>query len=537
MIRHKPKKGVSRMNQSLSRKTRVALAAVLCSSVGLAACGGKTGQEGATPGGEESQKPPREIKFLMIDGNLPYAKEYKADDKYNAELSKLSGYKTSWEFVDQNTYWQQLTVRFASGDLPDVVYTNSIDNSSHPNAVENGIFTELGPLIDKYGPNIKKNVPPEVWKTPAISKNGKIYGLPRLNAIYPSSRVVFVRQDWLDKLGLKQPVTVDDYLAYFEAVKKTDLNGNGEHDEIPFYVRENMVYSELFFGYFGAYPGLWRLRGDRMEPDIIQPQMLEAIKFWKMLYDKGYVNKDMFTTKSSDWVKNIQSGKAAMWLHDVQNYAGQWSKDFFVNQPGVKIGMLRGPVDKNGKTPLVPNYSPRNSLFVIPAKTKNPEDIIKYFDWAWSNPEASKFFSYGIKGVNYTEENGVIKYDPEAAVNTEKDAQSFFRAEINPTRDLRLSPEVLKFQKYGDEIVNGIKIASENGFPWEGLGMPTLKSMQTHPELADREGSLFFEMFAKAVTGKEDASTSFDNFVKEWKRRGGDEAIQEATDWYKASAK
>lgn len=536
------------MGHSPGKKWSTLLGVVLSASMVLSACsksndGGSS--QSASPNASGSpaptateKKPPREIKFLMIDANLPYAKEYKADDKYNAELSRLSGYKTTWEFIDQNTYWQQLTVRFASGDLPDVVYTNSIENASHPNAVENGVFTDLGPLIDKYGPNLKKNIPADVWKSPAVSKNGKIYGIPKLNPIYPSSRVVYVRQDWLDKLGMKQPVTVDDYLAFFEAVKKTDLNGNGEHDEIPFYVRENMVYSELFFGYFGAYQGLWRLRGDKMEPDIIQPQMKEAIKFWKTLYDKGYVNKDMFTTKSSDWVKNIQAGKAAMWLHDVQNFAGQWSPDYFVNQQGVKIGMLHGPVDKNGKTPLVPNFSPKQSVFVIPAKTKNPEDIIKYFDWAWSgDPEANKFFAYGIKGVNYTEENGVIKYDPQAPANTEKDAQSFFRFEINPKQDGRLTPDVLKFQKYGEETKKGLKIANENGFAWEGLNMPALKSMQNHPELEDRQGSLFFEMFAKVVTGKEDADAAFDNFVKEWKRRGGDQAIQEATEWYKSQPK
>jgi hypothetical protein len=40
------------------------------------------------------------------------------------------------------------------------------------------------------------------------------------------------------------------------------------------------------------------------------------------------------------------------------------------------------------------------------------------------------------------------------------------------------------------------------------------------------------DMFAKAITGKEPLDAAFDGFVKEWKRRGGDEAIKEATKWY-----
>jgi hypothetical protein len=66
--------------------------------------------------------------------------------------------------------------------------------------------------------------------------------------------------------------------------------------------------------------------------------------------------------------------------------------------------------------------------------------------------------------------------------------------------------------------------------------MPTLQSLKTNPELTvgTGAGTLFLDMFAKVITGKEDADSAFDKFVAEWKRRGGDAAIKEATDWYNA---
>lgn len=43
-----------------------------------------------------------------------------------------------------------------------------------------------------------------------------------------------VRTDWLEKLGIESPVTLEDWENYWHLVKTTDLNGNGTNDEIPF---------------------------------------------------------------------------------------------------------------------------------------------------------------------------------------------------------------------------------------------------------------------------------------------------------------
>ena len=42
-----------------------------------------------------------------------------------------------------------------------------------------------------------------------------------------------IRQDWLDKLGLKMPVTQEEFVDVLRAFKTQDPNGNGQADEIP----------------------------------------------------------------------------------------------------------------------------------------------------------------------------------------------------------------------------------------------------------------------------------------------------------------
>lgn len=45
---------------------------------------------------------------------------------------------------------------------------------------------------------------------------------------------LWVKQEWLDKLKLKEPATTEELYQYLKAVKETDLNGNGQADEIPY---------------------------------------------------------------------------------------------------------------------------------------------------------------------------------------------------------------------------------------------------------------------------------------------------------------
>ncbi|WP_409345269.1 hypothetical protein [Paenibacillus sp. MBLB4367] len=530
--------------KSINKKMMlVSLSTTLAAGTLLAACGGKdSGTTGASgsPSGSASTSPSaapvnKNINILLSNAGAKYPQEMKEDDKYIKELSKQSGYNLKFDFLNHPEYKQQLTVRFASGDLPDLIRTDSITDSAHPGAVEQGVFKELGPLIDKYGPNIKKKIPQQAWDSPSVSKDGKIYAIPAL-AQFMSNRVMYIRQDWLDKLGMKQPKTLDEWVKYFEAIKGKDLNGDGDpNNEYGFYVRENMIYGDVFFSEFGAHPGMWYNVNGTMTPGMIKPEMKEAIKFWKMMYDKGYVNPNLFTNKGADWVAGIKKGQAGSWKYDITSYPTTWTPSNFVNQSNVKIDVVGAPQGPKGGG-LETENSQINFVWVIPNKSKQAEEVIKFLNWAWSD-EAENFFSFGIKGTNYTEEAGKIKWDPKADVNNESGpagSSTFYQLIINPRGDGRMSSKLIDINPESEMLKKGVKIASENILKNDGLFMPSLQSLATKPELSIgfQAGNMFLDMFAKAVTGKEDVDKAFDTFVAEWKKRGGEAAMKEATNWY-----
>jgi ABC-type glycerol-3-phosphate transport system substrate-binding protein len=503
--------------------------------------GSSSSPAAASPTKEEAKQVPVTFTVISNDGGYAYSKTATKDDKYTKEMSKLfSDYikqptTIQYEFIPSADYSQQVTVRFASNDIPDVITSTSITDKAHPTAVENGIFLQLNDLIDKYGKNLKANIPDYIWQNPAVSKDGKIYGIPKL--ITPINPAAFVvRKDWLDKLGMKQPETLDEYLAFFEAVKNTDLNGNGQHDEVGYEVRGGFGFSNQFFYAFGVSPDGWHEVNGQFIPDIINPKMKDAIKFYKQLYDKGYINKDFVTVKDADWTKAITSDKVATWSHDLRNLAS-WTPDKFASKTA-KIDLLPGFKDSTGKFTLAPRGSGIAKVYIINSKMKNPERVVQFMDWAFSN-DAKKdtFFRFGIEGTNYTVENGQIKYDSKIDANAKEKLQ--FQTMVNPAGDKRMDPEVVKAEGLLDPelIKKGMSYEEKNMYDNPGVNMGTLEATKTKPELGYADGTLFLDTVIKIMTGKVDADKGFDDFVADWKKRGGDAAIKEATDWYNKNVK
>lgn len=532
------------MNQTSFRMKcwTTVLVMVLVATAILSACSNRAAEPPPSAAAENggrtetpAQQEPPQIHIVTSHQNTAYIKAVTNwdDDPYVRKMEEMSGYDIKFEFLEAPPdYGSQLTVRFASGDLPDLIWTTGIEDPAHAGAVDQGAFLELGDLIDQYGPNIKKNISDDIWSNSRVSKDGNIYAIPLLTP-FRSYAIAFYREDWLEKAGMTELNTLDDYLQFYEYIKTHDMNGNGEHDEYGFYARENMASSEMFFGAFGVLPYRWSLRDGQLIPDMITPEMKQAVGFWRDLYAKGYVNPNMFTNKGLDWDAGIRNGKGATWMHYVNNYYS-WTVDYI--EEDARIGMLPSPTGLDGKQGFSMKSSGIWNVWVIPAKTAHPEKVIQFIDWAWSDPEAEEFFAFGIEGRNFTRENGKIVWDETNPRNQENDEKAAYQYVMNPTglaagnaKTLDALPDELK-----NRLLQGYEDADRSTMNNDAEGMPTLEAFRTNPELGTGfgAGTLFLDMFAKVVTGKEELDPAFDNFVAEWRRRGGDAGIREATDWY-----
>src|SRR5690606_20544209 len=133
--------------------------------------------------------------------------------------------------VPSDSYSDKLNLSIASGDIPDVMTVAAIQMQQ---LTEAGAIEDLTPYVEKYAnADILQN-----WEQTggvaleAATIDGKIMGIPNVQPQADAPIMVWVRKDWLDKLGLPAPETVDDVEAIAKAFIEQDPDGNGAADTI-----------------------------------------------------------------------------------------------------------------------------------------------------------------------------------------------------------------------------------------------------------------------------------------------------------------
>jgi putative aldouronate transport system substrate-binding protein len=456
-------------------------------------------------------------------------------DPYVLEFEKLSNTDLQIELLPHETYNESLALLLAGGELPDILQTKGINTPEVAPAVDAGVLRPLNELIEKYAPNLMAKVPKESWASAKVSKDGVIYGIPQENPVR-NGTVVMMRKDWLDAVGMDKPVTVDEYIEVFRAFKEKDPNGNGQADEIPFSGRENFSHSFHFFGAYDVHPQTWEWTGEKLIPKFIKPEMKKALEVYRQLYAEKLLDNEIFTQPGTQWDAKITAqGIVGTWAHGTV-WGDQWESRLKEAVPTGEVTIVPAPQGIEGKPGGVYAIGSTVSDFIwaIPRNVSDEKaiEIIKFFDWFYSDEAPKNFFLYGIEGKDYTvNADGSIKYnypDNDTRYGEESMHQQWLKF-TGPKYHLE-DEAFIKGRNLGDVILEGIQVAAQEGLIDDGQDMPVLPTAQARPELMWK--GLWLEFAAKVITGNESVD-KFDAFVEDWRKRGGDQWIEEATEWYK----
>lgn len=243
------------------------------------------------------------LKALFVSHPLTQSVE---DMEWVQELEEQCGVEVEWEQIYSD--WDTVkSVRFASGDIPDLLFNATIDSDYTTYA---GLFQDLSELIEGNAPNIQNMFEEEPdTKVLAQTMEGQIYGVPKFQGKWPETNtVMFINQTWLDNLGLETPTTFSELEAVLEAFKKEDANGNGNpDDEIPL----------DFNGWFGGAYALTNLMGGmgiqltdwgvdayfaedgQIKCYAVDERYKLFMKYVRNLYAKGLINQNAITNDYS----------------------------------------------------------------------------------------------------------------------------------------------------------------------------------------------------------------------------------------------
>lgn len=478
---------------------------------------GNTGTKNQAEAEPETMEPAN-IKIYMSDMN---AKVPEADDPLLKYIEEKTNTDLDIEFLPHAKYEETLKLKFASGDFPDVYQFWS---GPEPELIEGGKVIALNDLLTEHGSNLMKNVPQATWD--AVTVKGNIYsiGQPTETA---QSQILFIRKDWLDKLSLEVPKTSDELLEVMKAFRDGDPNGNGEKDEIPFSMRENISWGEPIFGMWGV--GSFyseTLHDGEVILGNVHPNILKGLDYFQTMYKEGLLDNEFVTNSRSVWEQKIKSGMVGIWAH-APNLAWQWQQDLEANVPEQNPSVIAIPTPRGAghEGPVGTRWSPIGKTFTITSEAEHPEAIVRLFDWLMSE-EGQVFTELGIEGETHVRNNsGELVFD-------------FAKDE-----ELKWLRDLFRIHGYNEEIANArlanpkaseklnvaYKIANEQGFKIETIGMP--------PIADDYNMLSMFRETASKVMLNQATLEDYQAFIETWKSQGGAQLIQERTEWYNQNRK
>ncbi|WP_248924031.1 extracellular solute-binding protein [Paenibacillus hamazuiensis] len=399
----------------MNKKQVTGVAVTLAMGIGTVA--GCSGGGGNPPAGDPSAAAgtkPAELTFFMnINMDSKAVKGFEDIEGFK-EIQKRTGTTIKFQLPGDGS---QFNIMLASGTYPDIAYAPNNYPGGIAKLVEDGVAIKLNDLIDKYAPNYKKILSehPDIRKQ-IVLDDGTIAKFPQIDI--DMHRMSYsghmIRKDWLDKVGMKPPTTIDEWYAVLKAFKEKDPNGNGKADEIPLGERGDGL------GSLNAFATSWGVLADKFQLDpktgkVTFGPLLPGYKDYLATMNKWY-KEGLLDAEFAATDKKAFEAKFAN--NTIGAYGGVISginsfKDLFKDKvPDFKLIGVSPPLGPAGKaysahTQMVQNV-PLDGAF-ISSQAKDPVAAVKLLDFM-IGPEGSDLQNWGVEGKSYTTEGGKKKF-------------------------------------------------------------------------------------------------------------------------------
>ncbi|CAH8711068.1 extracellular solute-binding protein [Paenibacillus thiaminolyticus] len=502
----------------------------------LAACSGGSGSNAQEANGDQ---PPEKLTNLtywvqMVSQVSATLKSYNEIEAYK-ELEKVTGVKVDFQHPPEGQQAkEQFNLMLTSDKLPDVIEYSWTSYPGGPEkAIKDGKIIRLNELIDEHAPNLKKVLGehPE-WKKEIMTDEGSIYAFPFIRS-HDRLKVFLgptIRQDWLDKLNLEMPATIDEWYTVLKAFKENDMNGNGKADEIPLYLAKGDVdASTAFLGAFGINAGFYQ-EGGTVKYGPTAPRFKEFLTLMNTWYQEGLLDRDFATTDAKLLEAKITGGQIGAAVLYTGSGIGNYNTLMKDKDPNFHLVAAPYPVMNKGDKQIwgYKDFAYTGIGAAVTTSNKNPVETVKWLDYAYSE-EGTLLFNFGKEGVSYTMENGKPVFKPEVMNDpsglpliqsmSQHNRATFsgpFMLDIRFDEQYTTSPDQLKSKEIWAEPTLELKLPRTT---------PNSEESSRYASIMNDINTFKDEMYLKFIMGQEPLD-NFDKYVKTIEGMGLQEAIQ-----------
>jgi putative aldouronate transport system substrate-binding protein len=563
---------MSKLNGYGKRITALALVAAM--TVSFTACGGKNDAENA------SQPAVSKVSDPMAKYDQPVTMNVGRQTDTNARLPKGDTFennaytrtlkdklniviKDAFE-ANGEDYDRQVSLAMTGNSLPDMLVVDSRNDLKE--MVENDQIADLTDVYNSYASDKIKEIYDsykDVFSGGAFDKctfDGKIMGLPDVTGD-SGSNIVWVRQDWADKLGIKLDedgdgcLKLDELKSLAKQFVEKDPGGTGKPVGIPVQPYptngDNDGGSFTLTGIanaFNAFPKRWqKYANGKVVYGTTTNETKEFLTTMAGWFKEGIIDPQAGTRTWDDCQGLLVNGQTGIAF-------GMWHMpDWCLNQVKEKDPKAEfhcyAIADKNNKVNFM-HVAPHEKYVVVRKGYEHPEAVIKILN----------LFYDQLKGKNASTvmpniDEALKMDDSTRPINIELlDADFYLRSyeqimagakdkskidDIDVTADKLYAKEIANYNKdpkaattqewshYNSRVFGlGLyhSLTQKNMFNWQIPAFTgttdSMESMWTNLDKLENEATI------KIITGAEQPSY-FDTFVKDWKAQGGDQITSE----------
>lgn len=292
----------------------------------------------------------------------------------------------------------------ASGDYPDLFQNaGSYYSGGMDKAVDEEVLVDLTERLETCAPNYNALIHQDAATlADASTSSGRVVEFNRIMEDYTrSSTGLVIRQDWLDDLGMEQPVTLDDLhdvLAAFKeekgAVEPLGLGYTGVLDQ-------NEICSAFdVYGVYAAFMGTYPfyVTDGQVKFGWIEDGFLDYLTMMNQWYSEGLIGTDYYIQNTGHGIDSSKTttGQCGVWMHDYFQMELVQSQ---MNEENANVQAIAAPVKAEGQTL---HFAGKKTLvggqtLAITTGCADPELALKYIDYFFTE-EGSLLCNYGIEG-------------------------------------------------------------------------------------------------------------------------------------------
>ncbi|MDO5520542.1 MAG: extracellular solute-binding protein [bacterium] len=484
------------------------------------------------------------------NSNMPEGDTY----ENNAYTRYLKGFlniqnDNAFEVSDDDGYDDVLDMAIANNNLPDIMVVSDLKTLEKlvkldmiedlTDIYKNCASDKIKEIYNSYGDVIFNNV----------TFSDKLMALPETN-IEDGPNLLWLRKDWMDKLGVEEPKTLEEALKIVKSFVECDPGENGEGNTVGLVCDANLTgdrgYSseyqmDIVFANNNSYPKQWiyNSKGEVVYGSV-QKEAKATLKKLHQMYEDNILDNQFLLRTTTNIIELIDQGECG-------SFFGPW---WTPNNP------LMQAMQKDPEADWQPYVISTDGTGTLSYHSQNPSYKYVAVRKGYEHPEiAAKIISTLFDYVRYEDKdaNELVAYyqqnvDPSArpiAINIDySDALSRCYENLTNALDGTKAPselELLEYsyyqscQSYLAATKKKEKVTAEDWAAYmsrinacslinkantkkvDSLFFGTTETMQSEWwQLEKMEKKAYLEI----VTGVKPIEY-FDEFVKEWNEKGG----------------